>query len=58
MSSATQFVTTDGKVVAQSYHPCHLFGQGDLYGVGVRWSFYIQYAAAIIALWYKFDEAI
>ncbi|PKS12064.1 hypothetical protein jhhlp_001360 [Lomentospora prolificans] len=35
---------------AQSYPPCHLFGDSDLYGLGIRLGFYLQYLAAIVAL--------
>lgn len=55
---STAFVQTDGKLTAQSYHPCHIFGDGNIYGVGVRYSFYINYAAGIIALWYGVREDI
>jgi hypothetical protein len=55
---STAFVPTDGKITAQSYHPRHIFGDGNIYGVGVRWSFYINYFAGTIALWYGVREDI
>ncbi|KAF2748174.1 hypothetical protein M011DRAFT_525832 [Sporormia fimetaria CBS 119925] len=58
MPSGTQFVKTDGKLVAQSHHPCHLSGDGDILGLGVRLSFYIQFLAAIVALWHMLNDDI
>jgi hypothetical protein len=48
--SKTAFVGIDHRPAAQSYMPCHLFGNSELYGLGIRLSFYIQYFAAIVAL--------
>lgn len=56
--SLTRFVPSNGRITAQSYQPCHVFGDSDIYGVGVRCSFYIQYSAAIIALWYNLSTDI
>ncbi|KAF2834946.1 hypothetical protein M501DRAFT_983190 [Patellaria atrata CBS 101060] len=51
-TSSTQFVKEGGRVAAQSFKPCHLFGDSDLYGLGVRLGFYLQYFAAIIAIYF------
>jgi hypothetical protein len=40
----------------QSFKPCHLTGDPDLYGIGIRVGFYLQYLAAIIAIVSKADE--
>lgn len=48
-SSGTQF-TSEGLPVLQSLKPCHLSGDPDLYGLGIRVGFYLQYLAAIIAI--------
>jgi hypothetical protein len=36
--------------VAQSVQPCHLYGDSDIYGIGIRLSFYIQWGTIILAL--------
>jgi ABC-type nickel/cobalt efflux system permease component RcnA len=48
--SKTAFVGIDHRPAAQSYMPCHLFGNSEIYGLGIRLSFYIQYFTAIVAL--------
>jgi hypothetical protein len=55
-SSGTQFIGNGGLPVLQSVEPCHLSGDPDLYGVGIRVGFYLQYLAAIIAIVSKADE--
>jgi hypothetical protein len=45
-----------GLPVVQSVEPCHLSGDPDLYGLGIRVGFYLQYLAAIIAIVSKADE--
>lgn len=47
---STYFAGTDNVVTVQSFHPCHLFGDSDLYGIGVQCGFYLQYSAMFIAL--------
>lgn len=37
--------SANGTLAVHSIAPCHLYGDGDLYGRGVRWSFYIQFIA-------------
>jgi hypothetical protein len=54
-SSGTQF-SSGGLSVVQSVKPCHLSGDPDLYGIGIRVGFYLQYLAAIIAIVTKVDK--
>ncbi|EPE26555.1 hypothetical protein GLAREA_02468 [Glarea lozoyensis ATCC 20868] len=58
MPSSTAFVVEGGKAAVQSFQPCHIFGDGDIYGVGVRVSFYIQFFSSIAALAANIDECI
>jgi hypothetical protein len=55
-SSGTQFTGNGELPVVQSVEPCHLSGDPDLYGLGIRVGFYLQYLAAIIAIVSKADE--
>lgn len=48
-SSGAQFVGSGPTFVA-SFHPCHVFGDSSLYGVGIRTSYYLQYAAALLSI--------
>ncbi|RYO97030.1 hypothetical protein DL764_007380 [Monosporascus ibericus] len=48
--SSTQFVPNGELVIAESFQPCHLFGDPDLFGLGIRLSFYVQYFTAFLAL--------
>ncbi|KAK1827328.1 hypothetical protein QBC39DRAFT_178002 [Podospora conica] len=50
--SSTQFVRPDGLVVAQSVKPCYLTGDADLFGLGIRIAFYLQYLTVYLALVY------
>ena len=54
-SSGTQFASA-GLPVLQSIKPCQLSGDPDLYGIGIRVGFYLQYAAAIIAIVTGIDQ--
>jgi hypothetical protein len=54
-SSGTRF-TSEGLPVGLSVKPCHLYGDPDLYGIGIRVGFYLQYLAAIIAIVTKVDQ--
>ncbi|KAK0654994.1 hypothetical protein B0T16DRAFT_450738 [Cercophora newfieldiana] len=47
--SGTQFVNTEQPAIA-SYQQCHVFGDSNLYGVGIRTSYYLQYTAALLSL--------
>lgn len=49
-SIGTNFVSSGGLPAVQSLNPCHIYGDADLYGLGIRLSFYLQYAAAAVAL--------
>ncbi|KXX78966.1 hypothetical protein MMYC01_204728 [Madurella mycetomatis] len=51
--SSTQFVPSGGVVVAESVQPCHLFGDPELFGIGIRVSFYFQYFTAGFILLYS-----
>lgn len=42
-SANTQFSNVEGS--------CHIYGDGDVYGKGIRISYYLQWASAIIGLW-------
>ena len=48
--SSTQFVGTGNQIVAQLYEPCHLFGDADLFGPGIRYGLYGQYIATFYAI--------
>jgi hypothetical protein len=48
-ASSTAFVGIDHRPAAQSFHPCHKFGEGDLFGLGIRLAWYLQYAIIILA---------
>lgn len=50
MPTQTRFVDTNAILTAQSFRPCHLFGEGDFYGKGVRYSHYIKYGVGIVSL--------
>ncbi|OAQ60420.2 hypothetical protein VFPPC_06561 [Pochonia chlamydosporia 170] len=54
-SSATQFAPV-GVPALPSVKPCYLSGDPDLYGIGIRFGFYFQYAAAVIVIFGKFDK--
>ena len=55
-SLGTQFVNTEQPAVA-SYQQCHIFGDSSLYGVGIRTSYYLQYAAALLSLLFLRGQA-
>lgn len=40
-------------MAVQSVEPCYLYGDSDLYGLGVRLSFYLQYLAAVICIGFQ-----
>lgn len=44
----TEYAGDNMTVAATSVQPCHLFGDSDLYGAGVRASFYISWVAGLI----------
>jgi len=46
----TQYVNENKTLVVQSVQPCHLYGDSDIYGIGIRISLYLQWAALIPAL--------
>ena len=56
--SSTNFVLNGGLPLAQSFKPCHIFGDGDIYGKGVRISYYLNIFAAIVALIANLDFEI
>ncbi|KAH8745727.1 hypothetical protein F5882DRAFT_258541, partial [Hyaloscypha sp. PMI_1271] len=54
----THYIDETEVIVVQSVHPCHIYGDPDLYGVGVRVGFYIQFAAGLIAILANLEESI
>ena len=46
-SAYTSYAQENSTLVVQSVSPCHLTGDADLYGLGVRLSFYIQWISAL-----------
>ncbi|KAF5634669.1 hypothetical protein F52700_5862 [Fusarium sp. NRRL 52700] len=44
----TEYISDNVTVASKSVQPCHLFGDSDLLGVGVRASFYISWAAGLL----------
>jgi len=48
-SSGTRFIEMDSLPIVQSYKPCHIPGDSDLYGLGIWIGFYLQYFGAVIA---------
>ena len=48
--SVTDFVGDDEFIVGQSFKPCHLFGDSDIIGPGVRTAFYLQFIAALLVI--------
>lgn len=56
-SSSTQFAAPDGEAGDPPRAECHLVGNPDIFGLGIRLSYYVQYAAAIVAIiFYRRDE--
>ena len=40
---------------------CEIFGDPDVYGIGIRWSFYLQWAALVVFsidsyLWFRLQD--
>lgn len=46
----THYASENEIVVVESAAPCHLYGDPDLYGIGVRISYYVQWGAGVLAL--------
>lgn len=46
----TQYVADNVTITVESVQPCHLFGDSDLFGRGVRDSFYISWATGVIGV--------
>ncbi|CAM1504952.1 Fc.00g025430.m01.CDS01 [Cosmosporella sp. VM-42] len=44
----TEYIGDNVTITATSVQPCHLFGDSDLFGVGVRASFYISWAVGLL----------
>ena len=49
-TSPTEFVSDGGIPIGHSVKPCHIFGDPDLYGLGIRIGFYLQYGGAFLAV--------
>ena len=45
----THYADENALFVVQSVEPCHLYGDADLYGLGVRLSFYLTWATLFFA---------
>ncbi|KAK3938673.1 hypothetical protein QBC46DRAFT_160965 [Diplogelasinospora grovesii] len=54
--TGTGFVGTGEMSAVTSYMPCHLFGDQMLIGDGIRYGFYLLYAAAIFAVLFGVDK--
>lgn len=46
----TQYVADNVTITVESVQPCHLFGDSDLFGRGVRASFYISWVTGVIGV--------
>jgi hypothetical protein len=46
----THYANDTVPIVVQSVQPCHLYGDSDIYGIGIRLSLYIQWATMIVAI--------
>lgn len=44
----TEYVGNNSIVIATSVHPCQLLGDPDLYGQGMRYAFYLSFAACLV----------
>jgi hypothetical protein len=49
----TYYANENTTLVVQSVGPCHIYGDPDLYGLGVRLSFYITWGTLIVAVFFK-----
>ncbi|KAH6684596.1 hypothetical protein B0J14DRAFT_16026 [Halenospora varia] len=47
----TEYVNDNPTVMVQSTQPCTLYGDSDLYGLGVRISFYLQFGVGLVGVW-------
>ncbi|KAH8682914.1 hypothetical protein BGZ60DRAFT_551817 [Tricladium varicosporioides] len=47
----TEYVNDNPTVMVQSTQPCTLHGDSDLYGLGVRISFYLQFGVGLVGVW-------
>lgn len=54
----TQYANENASFVVQSVEPCHIYGDPDLYGLGVRLSFYITWGSLILAVAFNADREI
>lgn len=54
----TYYASVNDTIVSESVSPCHLYGDSDIYGIGIRISFYIQWSVIIIALVGGFEDEI
>ncbi len=54
---ATQYTDDDTIIVASSVEPCHLIGDPDLYGAGMRYAFYAPFAVCLVGILFGlYDE--
>ena len=54
----THYADENTSFVLQSVEPCHIYGDPDLYGLGVRLSFYITWASLYVAIAFKASQEI
>ena len=54
----THYADENTSFVLQSVEPCHIYGDPDLYGLGVRLSFYITWASLFFAIAFKANQEI
>lgn len=54
----THYSSENQTLVVESVQPCHIYGDPDLYGIGIRTSFYIQYGVCGLAQILKLQESI
>ena len=53
----TQYTDDDTIIVASSVEPCHLIGDPDLYGAGMRYAFYAPFAVCLFGILFGlYDE--
>ena len=49
----THYADPTDSIVVQSVQPCHLYGDPDIYGIGIRLSFYLQWFSIVVAVFFN-----
>ena len=57
-AGTTQYTEDDTIIVASSVEPCHLIGDPDLYGAGMRWAFYAEFAVCLFGIFFGFYDEL